>query len=160
MISFYLGVAARRPFLNQSTSRVSAANSSGTLLHVCLACGHMPNIKLSGFNPSHMSFHASPFHCLPPLLPYVVAWLLPLPGMRCVMCSLPIGRHHSCHASRATCLAFPSPWHGSLCRTRTLLLVHLVFMRRRTVRSTVQLFFSALYVLLHRCLHPACIQQE
>jgi hypothetical protein len=165
MISFYLGVAARRPFLDRSTSWVPAANPSGTFLHIRHACGHMPNIKLSGFNPSHVSFHASPFHCLPPLLPCVVAWLLPSPSMRCVRVqpahwSLPL---LSCKLCNLPCLSFPSPWSGSLCMTWTLLLVRLVSMRGCT--GPFNYFFSLVRVA-HVCgssidgLRPACIKQE
>jgi hypothetical protein len=151
MISFYLGVAARCPFLNRSTSWVPVANPSGTFLYVRPACGHMPNIKLSGFIPSHVSFLASPFHCLPPLLPYVIAWLLPLPGMSCVRLQpahwLP--PFLSCKPCNLPCLSFALAWlvvqdlDTSSCMPRV----------RAWMHGSVQLFFSALYVLL-LCVAP------
>jgi hypothetical protein len=83
VISFYQGVAARRPFPNRSTSWVPAANPFGTFLHV-----------------------------RSPLLPYVVAWLLPLPGMRCVRVqpahwSPPL---LSCKPCNLPCLSFALAW--------------------------------------------------
>jgi hypothetical protein len=164
MISFYLGVAARRPFLNRSTSQVPAANPSGTFLHVRPACVHMLNIKLSGFNPSHVSFHASPFHCLPPLLPYVVAWLHPLPGMHCIRVqpthwSPPL---LSCKPCNMPCLFFALAWlvvqdpDTSSCTPRVHAWTH----------GFIQLFFQpctccACVWLLHRwslpCMHTTRI---
>jgi hypothetical protein len=144
MIYFYVGIAVRRPFLDRSTSQVPAANSSNTFLHIRPACGHMPNIKLSGFNPSHVSFHVSPFHCLPPLMPYVVAWLLPLPGMCCPSAACPLVT--ATHVMQAVQPALPFLLPGwlvvqdldtSSCTPRVHAWMH----------ESVQLFFPALYVL-------------
>jgi hypothetical protein len=119
-------------------------NSPASILHTCPS---MRPLSIACLLSCHTSLHGSSL----------------CPACAASVCSLPIGRRHSCHANRATCLAFPSPWHGSLCRTRTLLLVHLVSMRGRTIHSTV---FSSLVRVVPVCgssidgLHPACIQQE
>jgi hypothetical protein len=163
MIYFYLGIAVRCPFLDRSTSQVPAANSSDTFLHIRPACGHMPNIKLSGFNPSHVSFHVSPFHCLPPLMPYVVAWLLPLPGMCCPSAACPLVAATHVMQAVQPALPFLLPGLARCAGPGHFFLYASCPCVDARVRSTI---FSSLVRVVPVCgssidgLRPACIQQK